>query len=66
MCHRRRHVSRRRVRRRTTEVAIVVDGHEHREPIGDDGLVSVITRIRADEPGVIAYTRDGRAVTAIH
>lgn len=50
-----------------TEIAIIVDRHEHREPIGDDGLAFAIARIRSDdEPTVIVHTRDGRAVRAMH
>lgn len=50
-----------------TEIAVIVDGDEHREPIGEDGLAFAIARIRtADEPAVIVHTRDGRAVRATH
>lgn len=50
-----------------TEIAIIVDGHEHREPIGEDGLAFAIARIRTvDEPAVVVHTRDGRAVSAMH
>ncbi|MBY8856055.1 hypothetical protein K7711_06160 [Nocardia sp. CA2R105] len=48
-----------------TEIAVIVDGREQREPIGDDGLALAVTRIRAtDEPTVIVHTRDGRAISA--
>ncbi|MGF6885644.1 hypothetical protein ABIA39_007439 [Nocardia sp. GAS34] len=47
-------------------IAIVVDGQEHREPIGVDGLAFAFARARGDsEPEVIVHTRDGRAVTAV-
>lgn len=50
-----------------TEIAIIVDGHEHHEPIGEDGLAFAIAWIRtAAEPTVIVHTRDGRAVRATH
>jgi len=50
-----------------TEIAVVVDGHDHREPIGADGLAFVIARIRTEqEPTVVVHTRYGRAVTAVH
>lgn len=46
-----------------TEIAVIVDGHEHREPIGEDGLAFAVARIRAtDEPTIVVHTRDGRAV----
>lgn len=50
-----------------TEIAVIVEGHEHREPIGADGLAFAIARIRTEqEPTVVVHTHDGRAVTAVH
>ncbi|WP_067891142.1 hypothetical protein [Nocardia vaccinii] len=48
-------------------VSITVNGEEHREPIGEDGVAFAIVGIRAtDEPTVVVHTRDGRAVSAMH
>ncbi|MQY20282.1 hypothetical protein [Nocardia macrotermitis] len=50
-----------------TEIAVIVGGHEYREPIGDGGLAFAFARIHAeDEPVVFVHTRDGRAVRATH
>lgn len=50
-----------------TEISIVVDGREHREPIAEDGLAFVVARIQRDhEPEVYVHTQDGRRVIARH
>lgn len=48
-----------------TEISVVVDGREYREPVGDDGLAFAFARIHPDdEPVVYVHTRDGRTVRA--
>jgi hypothetical protein len=48
-----------------TEIAIIVDGRERRERIGDSGVAFAIARIQPDdEPTVYVHTREGRAVRA--
>lgn len=47
------------------EVSIVVDGHEHTEPIGAAGLAFAIARMhRDDQPEVYVRTQDGRRIAA--
>jgi hypothetical protein len=47
------------------EISIVVDGREHREPIGADGTAFAIVRIHeGQEPAAFVHTSDGRAVKA--
>ncbi|WP_216901622.1 hypothetical protein [Nocardia alni] len=50
-----------------TEIAIVVDGQETREPISDGGLAFAVARAhRGDEPHVFVHTTDGRRITVQH
>ncbi len=44
-------------------ISIVVDDHEHREPIGDDGLAFGLARVHRDQdPQVYVHTTDGRRI----
>lgn len=46
-----------------TEISIVADGRETREPVDDDGLAFALARVHRDhEPKVYVHTRDGRVV----
>ena len=50
-----------------TEISVVIDGTETREPIGEDGLAFAVARVpHGCDPEVYVHTQDGRRIAARH